>query len=63
MGLSTAQALQAMPHAFPPTLPEQSWRYQGTRSPWLVLGLLSLESLKKAAGTFTLQGSAFKDKI
>lgn len=63
VGPSTTQALQAMPHAFPPAPPEQGWGSRRTRSPWLLIGLLSLESLKRAAGTFILQGSVFKAKV
>lgn len=46
--------IQALPHAFPSTLPEQGLRCQGTSSSWLLLGLLSLETLRRAAETFTL---------
>lgn len=48
------------PHSFPPPFPKQGWKMLRVEVP--LLGLLWLESLRPAAGTFTLRELAFWDK-
>lgn len=50
-------ALQVLPRSFPPPLPKQGWKV--LRVEVSLLGLLWLESLKPAAGTFYPLGIGF----